>query len=171
MKFSNFPILIPAFTAKIPIDNPLTITSELVNIPFLPHRGNLTSEPSYPYPLRATFIHGSDYLSRDRNGQHVKLSVQSTARDEITGALLRFAYSGVVTLSGETGKVIAGDKNATTTDFGNAFVDVKFETDNPDLEPIENKVYVGSGRFIVEKDEPIIVEYKISEVAAAPCGE
>lgn len=31
-------------------------------------------------------------------------------------------------------------------------------------------MYVGSGRFIVEDDEPIVVEYKISEVAAA-CGQ
>lgn len=29
-------------------------------------------------------------------------------------------------------------------------------------------MYVGSGRFIVEEGQPIIVEYKISEVAA-PC--
>jgi hypothetical protein len=28
-------------------------------------------------------------------------------------------------------------------------------------------MYVGSGRFIVEENHPIIVEYKISEVGAA----
>ena len=47
---------------------------------------------------------------------------------------------------------------------------IRFETEDPDLEPIEDKMYVGSGRFIVRKNEPIIVEYKISEVAAA-CEE
>lgn len=46
---------------------------------------------------------------------------------------------------------------------------IQFETEDPELRPIENKVYVGSGRFIVEKGEPVVVEYKISEVAAA-CG-
>jgi hypothetical protein len=46
-------------------------------------------------------------------------------------------------------------------------VQVRFEAENPDLEPIEDKMYVGSGRFIVEENQPIIVEYKISEVAAA----
>lgn len=49
-------------------------------------------------------------------------------------------------------------------------VQIRFETEDPDLEPIEDKMYVGSGRFIVRKNEPIIVEYKISEVAAA-CEE
>lgn len=46
-------------------------------------------------------------------------------------------------------------------------VQVRFETDDECLEPIEDKLYVGSGRFIVEEGQPIIVEYKISEVAAA----
>lgn len=45
---------------------------------------------------------------------------------------------------------------------------VRFETESPELGPIEDKMYVGSGRFIVEEDQPIIVEYKISEVGA-PC--
>jgi hypothetical protein len=31
-------------------------------------------------------------------------------------------------------------------------------------------MFVGSGRFIVEENQPVIVEYKISEVAA-PCTE
>lgn len=44
---------------------------------------------------------------------------------------------------------------------------VKFETEDSFLRPIEDRVYVGSGRFIVEANAPTIVEYKISEVAAA----
>ncbi len=35
-----------------------------------------------------------------------------------------------------------------------------------ELEAIEQKVYVGSGRFIIEEGKPVIVEYKISEVTA-----
>jgi hypothetical protein len=29
---------------------------------------------------------------------------------------------------------------------------------------LEQKVYVGSGRFVIEEGEPLVVEYKISEV-------
>jgi hypothetical protein len=46
-------------------------------------------------------------------------------------------------------------------------VHVRFETEYPALGSIENKMFVGSGRFIVEENHPIIVEYKISEVGAS----
>ena len=41
-----------------------------------------------------------------------------------------------------------------------------FETGVPELAELEKKVYVGSGRFIIEPGKPVTVEYKISEVAA-----
>jgi len=41
---------------------------------------------------------------------------------------------------------------------------VTFETSSPELKPLETKVFVGSGRFIVEQGQPLTVEYKISEV-------
>ncbi|CAM1506925.1 Fc.00g065660.m01.CDS01 [Cosmosporella sp. VM-42] len=169
MKFANFPILIPAFTAQIQIDTPLPITNDLLNIPFLSNSGTLISEPSYRYSLHATFVHGSDYLRRDADGQNVRLDVVSTARDD-TGALLKFSYNGIVAMTGDEGKVIRGDSNATTTGFGSAFVQIRFETDSPGLKPLEDKMYVGSGRFIVQDNQPIIVEYKISEVGAV-CGD
>ncbi|KAF9776981.1 hypothetical protein IL306_004766 [Fusarium sp. DS 682] len=119
MKLTNFPILIPAFTAQIAINDPLVITSNLLNIPFLPNVGTLVSEPGYEPPLEATFIHGSDFIRRDPDGQWVKLEVTSVARDT-SGSLLRFSYNGVVNMEGDEGRVIRGDPNATTTGFGNA---------------------------------------------------
>jgi hypothetical protein len=104
---------------QICIDTPLAITADLLNIPFLSRAGTLTSEPDYRPPLRATFVHGSDFLRRDPDGQMVRLDVTSVARDE-SGALLRFSYNGVVGMTGAEGKVIRGDDNATTTGFGNA---------------------------------------------------
>ncbi|KAF7548692.1 hypothetical protein G7046_g8585 [Stylonectria norvegica] len=169
MKIANFPILIPAFTAQIYIATPLAITNDLLNIPFVPNTGTLISEPSYGHALHATFVHGSDYIRRDPDGQYVRLDVTSTARDD-TGALLRFSYNGIVGMAGDEGKVIRGDRNATTTGFGNAFLQIRFETDSPGLKAIQDKMYVGSGRFIVEEDHSIIVEYKISEVGAQ-CGD
>ena len=43
---------------------------------------------------------------------------------------------------------------------------VTFETGASELKDLRHKVYVGSGRFIVEAGKPVTVEYKISEVAA-----
>jgi len=33
---------------------------------------------------------------------------------------------------------------------------------------LETGVYVGAGRFVVEKDKPVFVEYKVSRVVAGP---
>jgi hypothetical protein len=41
----------------------------------------------------------------------------------------------------------------------------KFETGSEKLKALEEKVFVGSGRFILEEGNPTVVEYKISEVA------
>ena len=43
---------------------------------------------------------------------------------------------------------------------------MEFETGTEALKALEEKVYVASGRFIVEAGQPVVVEYKISEVAA-----
>jgi hypothetical protein len=43
---------------------------------------------------------------------------------------------------------------------------ILFETGSDELRGMEEKIYVGSGRFIVEKGKPVVVEYKISEVVA-----
>ncbi|KAJ4137668.1 hypothetical protein NW768_003256 [Fusarium equiseti] len=165
MKLTNFPVLIPAFTAQIAIRDPLIISSNLVNIPFVPNAGTLISEPGYEPSIDAKFIHGSDFLRRDPDGQWAKLEVASVAQDT-SGAMMRFSYNGVVYMEGDEGKVIRGDANATTTGFGNAFVQIRFETDAPGLKVLQDKLYVGSGRFVIEEDKPVIVEYKISEVSA-----
>lgn len=47
----------------------------------------------------------------------------------------------------------------------NSVTHVKFETGHPELKVLENKVFVGSGRFILEAGKPVTVEYKISEVS------
>ena len=43
---------------------------------------------------------------------------------------------------------------------------VKFETGSEELRALEHKVYVASGRFVVEHGKLLVVEYKISEVTA-----
>lgn len=119
---SPYPILSSSTSAhdhpQIYTDTSLAISPDLLNIPFLSNSGSLMSEPDYPFPLRASFIHGSDYLRRDPDGEHVRLQVTSTAID-ISGALVLFSYTGIVDMTGDEGDVIRGDGNATTTGFGN----------------------------------------------------
>ena len=43
-------------------------------------------------------------------------------------------------------------------------IEIKFETGEGKLKALEDGVFIGAGRFIVEKDRPVVVEYKISQV-------
>ncbi|KAI6373917.1 hypothetical protein MCOR25_003304 [Pyricularia grisea] len=167
---SGFPKLIPAFTAQVPITAPTSIGSTrsggLVHAGFVPDAGSLKSEPGYPVQVDAVFVHGSDYIRPDPDQRHVRLEVSSLMRDAKSGGHFRFDYRGTGSTTGPAGLVLAGSPEAKTTDFGEVFTQVSFETDNADLKAMSEKVYIGSGRFILEEGKPVIVEYKISEVAA-----
>ncbi len=39
-----------------------------------------------------------------------------------------------------------------------------FETGDEKLRALENGVFVGAGRFVLEKDRPVTVEYRVSKV-------
>lgn len=135
----------------------------LVHLSFVPNTGFIKSEPSYPIQLDAVFTHGADYIKVDATGKHARLEVQSTATSP-QGAL-RYNYTGTADLSSPAGKVLRGDADAATTDFGGIFAQAKFETGVPELKELENKTFVGSGRFILEEGKGVVVEYKVSEVA------
>ncbi|GJC84031.1 hypothetical protein ColTof4_07934 [Colletotrichum tofieldiae] len=168
---SNFPKLIPAFTVQIHLDTPtqigvVAVGNSQFHAAFIPNTGLLRSEPDYPLKVDAVFVHGADYLRSDPDGHYVRLEVASILKDKATGAAIRFDYTGTIDVSGPAGTVLKGLPGAKTTEFGDAFTQAKFETGHEALKEIQNKVYVGSGRFVVEEGKPVVVEYKISEVTA-----
>ncbi|KAK1755362.1 hypothetical protein QBC47DRAFT_414252 [Echria macrotheca] len=170
MSTSGFPKLIPAFTAYIEIDPPsvfgtIARGNPLNHVVILPS-STIKSEPGYPIQLDATFVSGGDFIKADPDGRHVRLEVQSLAKDKATGGFVRFNYTGTVFMGGAAGKVLRGDAGAATTPFGDAFMTPIFETGVPELADIQNKIYVGAGRFVLESGKPVAVEYKISEVTA-----
>ncbi|KAK2626888.1 hypothetical protein QTJ16_004063 [Diplocarpon rosae] len=170
---SNFPKLIPAFTANIAIDPPVAVGAvsrgaPLVVVPFLTQHCYLRSEPDYPIKVDAVFVHGSDFspqIRQDPVGGHVRLEVNSILSDK-SGAFISYKYSGIIKVTPEIGAVLAGDPLARTTSFGDVFTHVLFETGSNELRGLEQKVYVASGRFVLEPGKPVVVEYKISEVSA-----
>lgn len=141
----------------------LSTGSTLVNLPFVEEAGFFKSEPGYPIQVDAVFVHGADYVKIDKDGKYARLEVQSTLRAP-EGAF-RYNYNGTVDLSLPGGKVIRGEADAATTDFGGIFGQPVFETGSAAFQALEGKTFVQSGRFIVEQGKPVIVEYKISEVA------
>ncbi|KAH6650818.1 hypothetical protein F5144DRAFT_608693 [Chaetomium tenue] len=163
---ANFPKLIPAFTVQVAIAPASTLSRALVFVPFVSTGGSIVSEPNYPVQIRAAIEHGGDFIRVTADGTQARLDVQGLARDAATGALLRLKYTGKVDLTGEVGVVLRGEEGAGTTGFGDAFNVVEFETGGGEFAVLENKVYVGSGRFILEPGKPTIVEYLVSELAA-----
>ncbi|KAF4923716.1 hypothetical protein CGCVW01_v004555 [Colletotrichum viniferum] len=168
---SNFPKLIPAFTVQIHLGTPSPIGTlahgpSQLHAPFLPDAGALVSEPDYPLRIDAVFLHGSDFLRFDPDGNTARLEVASALRDRATGAVIRFDYTGTIDISGPAGRVLKDLPGAATTEFGDAFTSAKFESGHEALRELQNKIYVGSGRFVLEEGKPVVVEYKISEVVA-----
>lgn len=45
----------------------------------------------------------------------------------------------------------------------NLVIEMKFETGDEKLKDLETGVFVGAGRFVVEKGKPVVVEYKVSK--------
>ncbi|KAH8808291.1 hypothetical protein F5884DRAFT_857830 [Xylogone sp. PMI_703] len=166
---SNFPKLVPAFTALIEIDPPLaagTVSrhgSSLNIVPFKPNSGSLKSEPNYPIQIDAVFAQGSDFIRADPSGKHLRLNVNSALNDK-SGAVISYSYTGTITLTPEILAVLGGSPEAKTTEFGNIASHVSMETGSDALKDIESKIYVGSGRFIVGTGGSTTVEYKVSEV-------
>lgn len=46
----------------------------------------------------------------------------------------------------------------------NTVIEMRFETGEEKLKELELGVFVGAGRFIVERDRPVVVEYKLSKL-------
>ncbi|KAG9235657.1 hypothetical protein BJ875DRAFT_440168 [Amylocarpus encephaloides] len=165
-----FPKLIPAFTTHIVLDPSIPVGNVAKGAPltiatFTSKGSYLRSEPDYPIKVDAVFVHGSDFIRQDPSGKHLRLDVSSILKDK-SGAIISYKYSGIITLSPEIGAVLGGSPDAKTTDFGNVVTHIIFETGSEELRAMEQKIYVGSGRFIVEQGNPVVVEYNISEVSA-----
>ena len=47
--------------------------------------------------------------------------------------------------------------------IANLVIEMKFETGDEKLKDLETGVFLGAGRFVVEKGKPVVVEYKISK--------
>lgn len=91
-------------------------------------------------------------------------------------------YTGIVTLGPAEVAVFSGTAEDGVTPFGNSFTHFTFEvrthrgyitfpqgltelqTGDERYKEFENRVFVGQGRFRIEKGKPIVVEYKVSQV-------
>ncbi|EAW22719.1 DUF3237 domain-containing protein [Aspergillus fischeri NRRL 181] len=182
---SEFPSLQPAFTVKVTIDPGFAVgklllerkycryISDLVqgsasrsnSLQVVPMTGGtVKSDPGYSLALDAEFVGtGNDYIHADPDNKHLRLNAHGVikTKDE---ALLYMNYTGVVTMGPAEQAVFSGKAEDGATPFGNSFTHFTFETGDERYKEFENRVFVGQGRFRVEKGKPIVVEYKVSQV-------
>ncbi|KAI4125977.1 MAG: hypothetical protein LQ347_005158 [Umbilicaria vellea] len=128
--------------------------------------GTVKSESGFSPAIDAEFVGtGADYIHNDPSGKHMRLNAHGVIKDK-SGSMIYLNYTGVVDSTPELGAILGGSPDAKTTPFGNSFVEMRFETGDEKFKELETSTFVGAGHFIVEKDKPIVAEYKLSKVVA-----
>ncbi|KAL9065082.1 MAG: hypothetical protein Q9161_008466 [Pseudevernia consocians] len=163
---SNFPSLQPAMTVLVTLGDMSPVGSASRGTPLAIAAmvdGTVKSEPGFAPAIDAAWVgQGADYIHNDPSGKHMRLNAHAVVKDK-SGALVYLSYSGVVDITPELGLVLGGSPDAKTTEFGNSFIEMKFETGDEKLKDLETGVFIGAGRFVVEKGKPVVVEYKLSK--------
>ncbi|OOO09200.1 UPF0311 domain-containing protein [Aspergillus oryzae] len=160
---SGFPTLKPAFTVRVNIDAPLAVGSASRSNPLqvVPMTGGtVKGDSGFSPALDAEFVGvGNDYIHADADGKHLRLNAHGVLKTK-DDALLYLNYTGVVTLTPAEQAVFAGTASEGSTPFGNI---CEYITGDERYKDLENRVFVGQGRFNIESGKPV-VEYRVSQV-------
>ncbi|EAW07702.1 DUF3237 domain-containing protein [Aspergillus clavatus NRRL 1] len=164
---AEFPSLQPAFTVQVAIDAGFAVgsASRLNSLQVVPMTGGtVKSAPDASLALDAEFVGtGNDYIHADPDNKHLRLNAHGVLKTK-DDALLFMHYTGVVTLGPAEKAVFEGTAKDGATPFGNSFTHFTFETGDDRYKELENRVFVGQGRFVVETGKPVVVEYRVSQV-------
>jgi hypothetical protein len=97
--------------------------------------------------------------------------------------LIYLKYNGIIDITPDLSAILSGRPDAKSTDFGDAcklcrffrgldsltlstVIHLAFETGSETYRALETGVYVGAGRFVVGKDRPVFVEYKVCKIVS-----
>ncbi|CCX30645.1 hypothetical protein FPQ18DRAFT_342458 [Pyronema domesticum] len=163
----SFPTLRPFCTVIAAIDPPRNVGTlnrgnrqVFVNITSLALK---TVEGVSPQ-IDASLVMGGDWIHADPDNGHLRLDVRSVLKTA-DDATITFTYTGIITVNEAIGKVLSGAPDAKTCEFGNILSVPAFQTGDEKYKELENKVFVASGRFVIDS-EGTKVEYAVSEVLA-----
>ncbi|KAL2042816.1 hypothetical protein N7G274_004576 [Stereocaulon virgatum] len=165
---SDFPSLQPAMTVLVDLGDVTGVGSASRGTPLAIAAmvgGTVKTESGFSPALDAEFVGtGNDYIHNDPSGKHMRLNAHGVVKDKGTGSLVYLNYTGVVDITPELGAILGGSPDAKTTDFGNSFIEMRFETGDEKLKGLELGTFVGAGRFRVQQGKPVVAEYKLSKV-------
>ncbi|RJE21048.1 hypothetical protein PHISCL_06619 [Aspergillus sclerotialis] len=164
---AEFPSLQPAFTVQVNIDAPFHVgsASRSNSLQVVPMTGGtLKSAPGFSPAIDAEFVGvGNDYIHADPDGKHLRLNAHGVIKTK-DDALIYVNYTGVVTMGPAEQAVFGGTAGDGATPFGNSFTHFTFETGDERYKELENRVFAGQGRFVVEKGKSLVVEYRVGQV-------
>ncbi|KAL4786073.1 hypothetical protein BJX76DRAFT_355485 [Aspergillus varians] len=156
---SEFPSIQPAFTIKA---CSASRNTALQIIPF--SSGTLKAAEGFSPAINAQFVGvGNDYIHADPDGARLRLDAHGTIKTE-DGALIYINYTGVVSVGETETALLTGATTEGASPWGNSFTHVTFETGHERYKDLENRVFVGKGRFVAEAGKPLAVEYKVGQV-------
>ncbi|RVX70178.1 hypothetical protein B0A52_05511 [Exophiala mesophila] len=166
---SDHPSLKPALHLRVLIGPAMQVGSlsrgnPLTVVPLV--GASLTSEPGFPIPIDAHMRgQGVDYVHNDPDGRRMRLSsdlVVGEGRDGLRETI-HIHYTGIIDINNEMRRILGMSPNAASTDFGSSFLHVTFETGASRFKPLEEAIFVGAGRFILD-GSGLSAEYRISQV-------
>ncbi|KAL1962723.1 hypothetical protein VTN77DRAFT_9267 [Rasamsonia byssochlamydoides] len=164
---AGFPSVKPAFTIQVTVAPPLSVGSahRKTSLTIVPMTGGtITSEAGFSPAIHGEFVGtGNDYIHVDPDNERMRLDAHGVVKTN-DGALIYLNYKGTVRLTPEVKSIFAGQAGDLATPFGDAFTYITFETGDERYKDLENGVFVAQGRFVNQKDKPLVVEYRVGQV-------
>ncbi|KAI1616976.1 hypothetical protein EDD37DRAFT_645224 [Exophiala viscosa] len=163
---TDYPSLQPALHLRVGTWSPTVVGSlsrgtPLTVVPLV--GGTLVSEPGYPVRVDASMRgNGADYVHTDPDGGRMRLRTDLVMADD-NGETIHVHYTGIVDINADMRRILGRSENARSTEYGHAFIHVTFETGSMRYKALEQGVFVGAGRFVLEEGD-LKVEYRISQV-------
>ncbi|KAL8776107.1 MAG: hypothetical protein Q9203_002632 [Teloschistes exilis] len=169
---TGFPSLKPSLVMKVNVGeaNPIGEVSNGSNLLHIAaNSGTIKSIPGSGLDLDFQIVFGGDWLYFDADKGRARLNVRGVAKDT-EGVPVSFMYTGTILMNEGASKVFSYSPEAKTIPFGASTTIHTFESGHPKYKFLENKSWVGNGRFVVHPEgvlKGLIVESRVSEVDAS----
>jgi len=118
---------------------------------------------SLRHPHRLSVLTKSGLLQDNRWGSEFRHSDTWSESFDQKRQLIYLKYNGVIDITPGLGAILSGRPDAKSTEMSTV-IHLTFETGSERYRALETGVYVGAGRFVVGRERPVFVEYKVSRV-------
>ncbi|KAK9427248.1 hypothetical protein V1505DRAFT_380805 [Lipomyces doorenjongii] len=111
---------------------------------------------------------GGDYTTLYASEGVIELDVQMVAQDIATNDIFRFQNKGFIAIDAEIGKILTRDKEAKSTEFGEASAlnSITCNTSSKEHAWLNFSILVGQGRLIVEAGKLVGIEIRVFKMEA-----